>query len=179
MDLKCKISVLGDEQVGKTSLILRYVKNTFNPIYKATLGADFIDKEFTSKELSDLKPKDKFILTIWDLAGQKHFEDMSSVYIHGSAGIVLVFDVNEPESFAHLKKWKEMSEKASNNLSFIVVANKSDLYTPTEDELKDMENDLGLPIELASAKTAENVYDVFEKLAKNLLDNFLARRKKT
>ena len=46
-------------------------------------------------------------------------------------------------------------------------------------KLKNMENDLGLPIELASAKTAENVYDVFEKLAKNLLDNFLARRKKT
>ena len=88
-----------------------------------------------------------------------------------------MFDINEPESFNNLTKWREMTDKACNNLEYIVVANKTDLYTPSDEELKDMEDRLGLPIEQVSAKTADNVQNVFEKLAKKLLTNFLARRK--
>jgi small GTP-binding protein len=178
MELKCKISLLGNEQVGKTSLILRYIRNTFSPDYKTTLGADFIDKEFSSKEFKELKEKDRMVLTIWDLAGQAHFEEIASLYIHGSAGIILVFDVNNPISLESISKWKKIAEKVSQNAIFICVGNKSDLRPVSDDELKAMEEKIGMPIVLASAKTAANVGDIFEKIARKLLEQYLKKPKK-
>lgn len=178
MELKCKISLLGNEQVGKTSLILRYIRNTFTPDYKTTLGADFIDKEFTNKEFPELKEKDRMILTIWDLAGQAHFEEIASLYIHGSAGIILVFDVNNPISFESIAKWKKIAEKVSQNAIFICVGNKSDLRPISDAELKELEQKIGMSIVLASAKTAVNVDNIFANIAQKLLEQYLKKLKK-
>jgi small GTP-binding protein len=178
MEIRCKISLLGNERVGKTSLILRYVKNSFSADYKTTLGADFVDKIYTNKILPELADKDRLVLTIWDLAGQGHFVEISCMYIQGSSAIFLVFDQNNRKSFDELGKWKKIAEQYCKDAMIKVIANKSDLENViSESEIKAKEKELGVPIEFASAKLAVNVTNVFENAVKELLDQKIKLKK--
>lgn len=178
MELKCKVCLVGNERVGKTSLIVRYIKNTFSSDYKTTLGADFIDKEFTHENFPELKEKDKLTITLWDLAGQSHFEDIASIYIQGSVGIILVYDVSDKKSFTDLSKWKKICDQSCNKPLYLVIGNKSDLTSEISvDEIKEMENILKISIDTASAKMSVNVTNIFENMAKMLLSHFFSKYK--
>jgi small GTP-binding protein len=143
-----------------------------------TLGADFIDKEFTHENFPELKEKDKLTITLWDLAGQSHFEDIASIYIQGSVGIILVFDVNNLKSFNDLIKWKKICDQSCIKPIYLAVGNKSDLNSEIpESEIKAMEKTLDVSIDLVSAKLALNVNDIFEKMAKKLLTQFFNKYK--
>lgn len=115
-----KIIILGDSGVGKTSLMHQYVNHKFDSRYKATIGADFLTK--------DVEINGRVVtLQIWDTAGQERFQSLGSAFYRGADACILVFDVTQQESFAHVGSWlSEFSIQAGRRDS-VLVGNKTDL----------------------------------------------------
>ncbi len=178
MDYKCKMSIIGDENVGKTSIILRYINNTFTSQYITTLGADFVDKTYSNSDLPSLNPKDSLTITLWDLGGQKSFSDISTLYCEGSAGIMIVFDVSDKETFKSIPSWIEFAQKSSPNSQIMIIGNKNDLEsTINAEEIRKLEEEIGSKIYFSSAKMRlidelSNINNIFIEMAENLLSNF-------
>jgi len=120
-----KIVLIGDSGVGKTSLLRQYTTKQFSPLYKATIGADFCTKEVTIDD-------HLVTLRIWDTAGQERFSSLGATFYRGADACILVFDVNNAQTFLRLDYWKtqffELSgtNQTSNSFPFVVVGNKID-----------------------------------------------------
>ena len=117
--LKFKILLFGAEAVGKTSLILRYVKNSFSDNIRKTIGANFLMKEidFENKHIK---------LIIWDIAGQSKFERMRDVYYRGSQGAIGVFDVTRPETLDEIPIWmKSIKESVKSDIPILIIGKSS------------------------------------------------------
>ncbi|MHC1592053.1 MAG: Rab family GTPase, partial [Candidatus Helarchaeales archaeon] len=119
-----KICLLGPPGVGKTSLVLRYVKNYFKNEYLTTLGADFLIKELVLKQF-DVKIK----LCIWDIGGQSRWESLRPVYLQGADGAIVVCDLTKKSTFRQLPRWvMDLETYAGDDLTpYIIVGNKLDL----------------------------------------------------
>ncbi|MBK7897861.1 MAG: GTP-binding protein [Anaerolineaceae bacterium] len=115
-----KIVVAGDGNVGKTSLIRQYCEGRFEQSRVATIGVDFQTK---TVEIQGRIIK----LSIWDMAGQIHFQSVRTGLYRGSRTAALVHDVTNPESLAHLQGWYEEVVAIVPNQRFLVVGNKIDL----------------------------------------------------
>ncbi|MHA1368764.1 MAG: Rab family GTPase [Promethearchaeota archaeon] len=115
-----KVVLLGDQNVGKTSILTRYTRNILEHRYLPTLGADFYIKEFEDHNLS---------LYIWDIAGQeKFFESFYPLYIKAANIGIIVFNVTNRESFENLSNWVlRLLKFGMKNVKFIIVGNKIDL----------------------------------------------------
>jgi len=166
-----KVTIIGDGGVGKTSILRRYMSNTFEANYISTLGVDYSSKE--------MKVNDKNVkLTIWDISGQSKFASFSSTYLKGSFFFVIVFDVINERSFQHIPKWIDVVEKAYNcnpdAVHLGVFVNKTDLEPSFNIEkaieklMKHYRNRILFILE-TSAKTGANINDAFETIAQNLL----------
>ena len=105
----CKVVLLGEAGVGKTSIISRYVSNTFSDVLMSTTGASFATKKV---ELDD---EHKIKFQIWDTAGQERFRSLAKIFYQNAAVAVLVYDITRRDSFEKLKEFwiKELKENAS------------------------------------------------------------------
>ena len=115
-----KIIILGDSGVGKTSLMHQYVSKKFDNRYKATIGADFLTKDVEIDGQS-------VALQIWDTAGQERFQALGSAFYRGADACILVFDVTQQESFAHLTSWMEEFNIQAGKRDCVLIGNKTDL----------------------------------------------------
>ncbi|XP_053941369.1 ras-related protein Rab-34 [Cuculus canorus] len=102
-----KIIVVGDLSVGKTCLINRFCKDTFDKNYKATIGVDFEMERFEVLGVP-------FSLQLWDTAGQERFKCIASTYYRGAQAIVIVFDVNDVASLEHTR-WVTCGQGGTRN----------------------------------------------------------------
>ena len=174
MDYQTKISLIGQEKTGKTSLILRFLKNIFSGEYITTLGANFIEKLYSKEEIPELLEGDTFTTVIWDLAGQSNYNIIVPVYCQGSSKILIVFDVNNRESFEALPRWLDMAKSVCSLSQIQIVGNKIDLpMVISDEEIKQMEKKLDIQIEYSSAKKAlddakSNVSNIFCNIAQDL-----------
>ena len=177
MDYKCKMSIIGDENVGKTSIILRYLNNTFTSQYITTLGADFIDKVYSNSNLPSLKSHESLTVTVWDLGGQKSFQEISTLYCEGSAAIMVVFDVSNENSFKSIPTWLDFAQKCCPKSQIMIIGNKNDLESViNHEEIQKLEEEIECKIYFSSAKVSltddlSNINNIFENLAENLLKN--------
>ena len=118
-----KIVVIGDSNVGKTSLLTRYTKGTKNET-KPTVGADFSKKEVFVNDTI-------VTVTIWDTAGQEMYQSLSYTYYRGSDCCVLVYDITNKQSFERLEQWKNLFIEQmgcdADKFPFVVMGNKCDL----------------------------------------------------
>lgn len=115
-----KIIILGDSGVGKTSLMQQYVSHKFDSRYKATIGADFLTK--------DIEVNGQTItLQIWDTAGQERFQSLGSAFYRGADACILVFDVTQQDSFAHVGSWLEEFSIQAGRRDCVLIGNKTDL----------------------------------------------------
>ena len=161
-----KIIVLGDIAVGKTSLIGRYITNTFSDQYKSSIGCEL--KQKTVDIDKDIQAK----LQIWDTAGEERFLAVTKQYYNGSHGAMVVYDVTNKDTFLKMNKWiKDVKNNAPKNIVIMVVGNKSDLdkkkvdLGPELDPFK--ENYLYKEV---SAKSGLNVNIAFENLANKIIE---------
>ena len=123
-----KIVVAGDGNVGKTSLIRQYCEGRFEQSRVATIGVDFQTKTVDVKGHT-------VKLSIWDMAGQIHFQSVRTGLYRGSRTAALVHDVTDTDSLAHLSDWYEEIVAVVSQQRFLVVGNKIDLqpdYDATE-----------------------------------------------
>lgn len=161
-----KILIIGDSGTGKSSLLLRFVNDTFDPDLASTIGVDFKVKTMV------IEGK-KIKLSIWDTAGQERFRTLTPAYYRGAQGVILVYDVSMPESFEGLDVWlNELDTYATKkNLIKMLVGNKidkSNRQINRADGLQFARRNSMLFIE-ASAKTRDGVQEAFEELVHKIL----------
>ncbi|MFW9935812.1 MAG: Rab family GTPase [Candidatus Thorarchaeota archaeon] len=163
-----KVSVIGDYAVGKTSIIKRYMTNSFDEGYKATLGAA-ISTFKTSVSGSDIS------LQVWDLAGQTSFQRVRVQYLFGTDFAVVVFDLTREDTLDCVKEWVKDVRQGAPEVLLFLVGNKADLKedrmaTPSSAEkLRKNLNMLGY-LE-TSAKAGTNIKELFQTISKLLLDH--------
>jgi small GTP-binding protein len=161
-----KVSVIGEYAVGKTSLIKRYMTNTFDEGYKATLGAAIstFDTTVDGNEVS---------LQVWDLAGQNPFRKVRHQYLFGSDFAVAVFDLTRRESLDALAEWVADVRSADPEAICILVGNKSDLVEEREvrqGDARTVAKQLKTTEYMeTSAKDGTNIGELFQAIAKALV----------
>ncbi|KAL7713053.1 Ras-related protein Rab-1 [Entamoeba marina] len=164
-DSTIKLLLIGESGVGKSSLLLRFSEDTFNPVYITTVGIDFRVKNI---ELDGSKMK----LQIWDTAGQERFRTIVSSYYRGVMGIVLVYDITNRESFNNIEYWmRNIEANADQNVNKILIGNKCDAEDKrvvSNEEGQQMASRLGLPFLETSAKNSLNVDECFTQLARDV-----------
>jgi len=162
---KYKLVFLGDQSVGKTSIITRFMYDTFDSTYQATIGIDFLSK---TMYLEDRTVR----LQLWDTAGQERFRSLIPSYIRDSSVAVIVYDITNRSSFLNTAKWiDDVRTERGNDVVMMLVGNKTDLadkrqVSVEEGEARAKEHDI-MFIE-TSAKAGFNIKALFRKVASAL-----------
>jgi len=166
-----KICLLGDEGVGKTSLIKRFVFDQFDGTYVRTIGTK-ISKKDIMVQGKDGKPVQLFLM-VWDIVGHKSPKKVPATYYAGVEGFIVVFDTTRPETFNDLDFWVNSIMVEKNYAPVVVLlGNKCDLVDQrrvTPEQLEGMAKKLNAMSFLTSAKTGENVETAFQRLGNELV----------
>ncbi|KAK5165944.1 Vacuolar protein sorting-associated protein 21 [Saxophila tyrrhenica] len=178
-----KLVLLGEAAVGKSSLVLRFVNNDFQPNKEPTIGAAFLTQKCQL-------PSRTIKFEIWDTAGQERFASLAPMYYRNAQSALVVYDITKPSSLVKAKHWvAELQRQASPGIVIALVGNKLDLCDDDspEDDAQDGENVDGHEEEAVrkvstaeakayadeesllfyetSAKTGHNVSEVFTAIA--------------
>ncbi|MHA2271338.1 MAG: Rab family GTPase [Candidatus Hodarchaeales archaeon] len=178
-----KVVLLGEPRVGKTSLILRYLKNIFSAgEYAQTLGANFLIKRLKVTPEADshsdraIPVEKRVLLQIWDLAGHMRATQVKEHFYRGAAGCLLVYDVENQDSYDNLALWHGDVKKKMPNVKLAVLANKLDLCEGTQEvqkahhDLQVIAKEFEAQIRFGtSAKTGENVEKAFTQMTRSLV----------
>ncbi|KAF4076061.1 hypothetical protein AMELA_G00226080 [Ameiurus melas] len=163
-----KLVLLGESAVGKSSLVLRFVKGQFHEFQESTIGAAFLTQTVC---LDDTTVK----FEIWDTAGQERYHSLAPMYYRGAQAAIVVYDITNEESFARAKNWvKELQRQASPNIVIALAGNKADLASKRALDFQDAQSyadDNSLLFMETSAKTSMNVNEIFMAIAKKLPKN--------
>jgi len=172
-EFRFKIVVVGDGAVGKTSLIKKFTKGTFEKDYIKTIGAQFskYNKKFNG---------DMVRLLFWDIAGQDDFNFLHHLFYKESKAAIIVYSLEENElgqnSFTHIKNWYEVVEKNCGNIPIVLFANKVDLVDENsinKSKIQKLVNEHNfLKFFFTSAKTGHGVVDAFNAIIEQLYLKF-------
>jgi small GTP-binding protein len=167
---KFKVCLFGPGNAGKTSLLIRYIKDYFNPNLKQTIGSNFLIKDV---ELQNNNVR----LLLWDIGGQEQFSKLRTIYFKGSNAALGVYDVTSPQSLLKLPGWVSSIKKTvKKTIPMLVLGNKIDLERTVErSEAEDLSKRLNCEYLETSAKTGENVDKAFELIAKACLETISER----
>jgi len=161
-----KLVLLGESAVGKSSLVLRFVKDQFEDYRESTIGAAFLTQTVQLEDQTTIK------FEIWDTAGQERYKSLAPMYYRNANCAVVVYDITQPTSFEKAKTWiRELQRQADPSIVIALCGNKSDLSPRrqvTEDEAKKYAEEEGLMWSETSAKSGEGVKEVFYDIAKKL-----------
>ncbi|CAG5100442.1 Oidioi.mRNA.OKI2018_I69.XSR.g16999.t1.cds [Oikopleura dioica] len=159
---KYKVVFLGKQSVGKTSLITRFMYDSFDNTYQATIGIDFLSK---TMYLEDRTVR----LQLWDTAGHERFRSLIPSYIRDSTVAVVVYDVANVNSFQQTSKWiDDVRAERGTDVIIMLVGNKTDLSDKRQvsvDEGERKAAELNVMFIETSAKTGYNVKQLFRRVA--------------
>ncbi|WP_298949879.1 Rab family GTPase [uncultured Nonlabens sp.] len=155
-----KIVIVGSFGVGKTSLIRRFVDETFSEDYKVTIGVHIL------KKTVDIQKK-LVNLIIWDTEGTDDIEEIRKAYLLGTHGFIYVTDITRPKTYENLEAHKTYLNEQFGNVPIIAVGNKTDLLA--KGSIAKTKEDMNFLDLLISAKEGNNVQRLFERMAKMLI----------
>lgn len=159
-----KLVLLGETSVGKSSLVLKFAKGTFDENRESTIGAAFLAQ---SVYVPEHNATVKF--EIWDTAGQERYKSLAPMYYRNANTAIVVFDLTAPESLARARMWvRELRLQADDSIVIALVGNKLDDVANRKvdkETAQSYADDEGLLYFETSAKTGENVQHCFEQIA--------------
>lgn len=159
---KFKLVFLGEQNVGKTSLITRFMYDSFDNTYQATIGIDFLSKTMYLEDRT-------IRLQLWDTAGQERFRSLIPSYIRGSNVAVVVYDITNAGSFQQTTKWiEDVRSERGTDVLIMLVGNKTDLFDERQVTTQEGENkakDYDVMFIETSAKASYNVKLLFRRIA--------------
>ena len=166
---KVKIVLLGEARVGKTSIITRIIKDTFDYNCLSSSGASFSQKVMIFEDLST-----KVNFLIWDTVGQEKYRSVSKLFYRDSAIAVLVFDITDASSFDAVKNYwlSEVRNNTGGNCILALAANKSDLIEKaqvSEEEIKKFATKEGLIFKFTSALNNSGITELFKSVGNKYL----------
>lgn len=166
-----KVCLLGDSQVGKTSLIRRYVHDQFDDMYIMTFGA-----KVSSKNLNLYTDEEEIALSlgIWDIVGEHSRRSLQASHYKGSAGALVTCDSTRHITLEHLEDWVDAFMDVTENPKFVFLLNKIDLHDRAEvtyEDVKHISARYCAECFATSAKTGENVESAFKTLAEKIVFN--------
>jgi len=168
--VSCKVVLIGESGVGKTSIISRFITNTFSSILMSTTGASFATKSIY------LEKEDRTVVfEIWDTAGQEKYRSLAKVFYKNASVCLLVYDIARKASFDEIKNYwfKEIKNNASDNVILALAGNKSDMYEfeeVTEEEAKAYAKEINAIFQKTSAKMENGVNELFTMIAKKFVN---------
>merc|ERR1711991_441387 len=166
--LQFKLVLLGESAVGKSSLVLRFVKGQFMEYQESTIGAAFLTQTVV---LDDLTVR----FEIWDTAGQERYHSLAPMYYRGAQAAVVVYDITSIESFERAQAWvKELQRQGNPNIVVALAGNKLDRAEARQVDIATAEayaKENGILLLETSAKTAVNVNELFMAIAEKLPKN--------
>ena len=168
-----KIVIVGDGAVGKTSLIKKFTKGTFERDYVKTIGAQF--SKYNKKLNEDL-----IRLVFWDIAGQDDFNFLQPLFYKESKAAIIVYSLEDnrlgQNSFNHVKNWHEVVKENCGNIPIVLFANKVDLVDENDIDISKIQNltqdNNFLKFFFTSAKTAQGVVEAFNAIIDHLYLKF-------
>lgn len=162
----CKICMLGDFAVGKTSLVRRFVHSRFSEDYLTTVGVSIDTKNLV------LEPGNEARLVIWDIAGKSELSRIDTRYLQGAAGYLLIADLTRPATLESLSELQAGVARTIGERPFVVLLNKADLATRRR-----IDEQAVAPLKASgwdwletSALTGDGVEEAFTRLAHRILD---------
>uniref|UniRef100_A0A6V3R6Y2 Uncharacterized protein n=1 Tax=Lotharella globosa TaxID=91324 RepID=A0A6V3R6Y2_9EUKA len=160
-----KLVFLGDESVGKTSIITRFMYDTFDQTYKVTVGIDFVSRF--------VYLKDQVVrLQLWDTAGQERFRALIPSYIRDSAVAIITYDVTNRKTFMNTKRWlQDVRDERGDDVVIMLCGNKTDATENRQVSAEEGEAEAkkqGIMFIETSAKAGFNVKALFHSIALKL-----------
>ena len=174
-ELKYKLIVIGDENVGKTSILDRFKSNQFSPIYEPTVGLDF-------QSIPIIVDDQSVTLLLYDTAGQEKFRSLIPLYTNEANIILFIYDISNLESFNNIGKWYDSLENINKDeVIFALVGNKSDLDYNRKVKKEDAEkyaNEHNYIFQEVSALNGDGIQELFmNKLIDQIRTQLIQRGK--
>ena len=167
-DFLFKMILIGDSSVGKSNILLKYLKDQFDPNSRATVGVEFGTKNIT---LNNKKIK----IQIWGTAGQERYRSITSAYYKGAKGAFIVYDITRKTTFENIDKWiADLKTNGDSNISIVLIGNKSDLEEKrevTKEEGLKKSQDCKTAFMETSALNGDNVHKAFDELIEQIYQN--------
>lgn len=161
-----KVCLLGEGRVGKTSILLRFVRNSFDERQQSTLQASYLDRHITIGSQS-------VKLSIWDTAGQERFHALGPLYYRDANGALLVYDITDAKSFERVERWVgELRKIVGDDICIVIAGNKCDLEKSrmvSQEEAEKYAESVGAHHYQTSAKLGKNLETVFLDLTKQMI----------
>ena len=168
--VSCKVVLIGESGVGKTSIISRFITNTFSSILMSTTGASFATKSiYLEKEDRTVK------FEIWDTAGQEKYRSLAKVFYKNAQVCLLVYDISRKTSLDEIKNYwfKEIKNNATDNIILALAGNKSDMYEfeeVSDEEAKNYAKEINAIFQKTSAKTDVGVNELFKMIGQKFVN---------
>ncbi|KAI0464635.1 GTPase Ypt5 [Komagataella kurtzmanii] len=161
-----KLVLLGESAVGKSSIVHRFVTDSFDDLRESTIGAAFLTQTIQLDERTTIK------FEIWDTAGQERYKSLAPMYYRNANCALVAYDLTQESSLDRAKSWiQELQKQASADIVVALVGNKLDLEAERKvstKEAKEYADEFGLIFKEISAKTGEGIKDVFHSIASKL-----------
>jgi len=171
-----KLCIAGDFGVGKTSILKRFVHNTFEEDAPTTEGDTAFDKQM-------LVDGETIKLKLYDTSGQERFKTVTSSHFNGAHGVLYVYNPSDADTFASLQYWvDEVKRYGEADVSQIVLSSKADITegrAVNAADGKKFAEDLKMPYLETSSKTGQGIEDCFTQLVKHILARINSEKPKT
>ena len=166
-----KVVLLGEMGVGKTSIISRFINNTFVKDEKSTIGGNFSSKTMIFKECENKCLK----FDLWDTAGQEKYRSLTMIFYKDAKIAILVYDITRRETFEQIKKyWYEQVKQTSPpDIILAIVGNKCDLFDieqVKEEEGKEFAKEIGAIFKLTSCSDNIGIQELFKAIGTKFLE---------